>query len=156
MLIMFIIVIVVNTHISNVIDEDYYKNAKPSFSTVEECIDEEINYYEHAFGDDYKIPHHDCAKMLFIDEFNNQIALFFQSTDLTVWFYVLEKSVNNDEIEYKLIHSESVFLYYEDWQEYGNFKFSCSKKHPNAALNENNVVNVILEDDIYYITVLHK
>lgn len=153
---MLIMDLAVHTHISNVIDKDYYRKTKPSFSTVEECIDEEISHYEYVFGDDYDLSHFDCLKVLFKDEFDNQTALFFQSTDSTVWLYVIEKSVNNDETEYKLIHSETVFLYHEDWQEYGNFKFSCSEKIPDKSIDTKSVASVTVDDKIYYITVVHN
>lgn len=150
------VIIFAGMYFSKVIDKDYYKNTKPSFSTIEECVSEEIDYYEHLPGDDYELPYYDCAKMLYQHEYNNQIVVFFQSTDSTVWLYVIEKSVNDGETVYKLIHSETVFLYSEDWQEYDNFKYSCTKEQPSETINVNDVINVTFEDKIYYITVVHN
>lgn len=156
MIIMCPVIIFADIYFSKVIDKDYYRNTKPSFSTIEECVSEEIDYYKHSPGDDYELPYYDCAKMLYQHEFNNQIAVFFQSTDSTVWFYVIEKSVDDGVTVYKLIHSETVFLYSEDWQEYGSLKYRCTEKFPDETIDKNSVANVTVDDKIYYITVVQN
>lgn len=129
----------------------------PSFSTIDECLEYQINYYQDLLENDNGETSYDIAELLCRLEYNNQLAIFFQSSDDTVWVYIIEMSNSDDKISYRIIDSRTIFVLFDEWESIGDFKYKCFENQPDATKisEDSEVVSVYYEGNKYYIVICH-
>ena len=151
------IVLIRNSFLVGFVNEFRGKNMSPSFTTIDECIDYQMDYYRDLLDSDNGATSYDLAELLYRLEYNNQLAIFFQSSDDTVWVYVIETSNSDDKISYRIIDSRTIFVLFDEWESIGNFKYKCFENQPDATKisEDSKVVSVYYEGDKYYIVISH-
>ena len=71
------IVLIRNAFLVGFVNEFRGKNMSPSFSTIDECIDYQMDYYRDLLDSDNGETSYDLAELLYRLEYNNQLAIFF-------------------------------------------------------------------------------
>ena len=110
------IVLIRNSFLVGFVNEFRGKNMSPSFSTIDECIDYQMDYYRDLLDSDNGATSYDLAELLYRLEYNNQLAIVFQSSDDTVWVYIIERSNSDDKISYRIIDSRTIFVLFDEWE----------------------------------------
>lgn len=156
-LIIISVVIIRNAFLVGFVKEFRGKNANPSFSTIDECIEHQIDYYQDLLENDNGEISYDIAELLYRIEYNNQVAIFFQSSDETIWVYIIAILDTDDRINYRMVDSRTIFVLSDEWVSIGNFKYKCFEQQNDAlkVSEDNEIVPIYYEGYKYYIVICH-
>ena len=105
------IVLIRNSFLVGFVNEFRGKNMNPSFSTIDECIDYQMDYYRDLLENDNGETSYDSAELLYRLEYNNQLAIFFIPVMILFVYILLRFQILMIKLVIELLIQEQ-FLFY--------------------------------------------